>query len=285
MHFGPEGAHARAARARRELLEEQAAKHHGVVQAEENQRPGPDGPGGDHTDQPERRGKGVGEDQQELGGPGDGQPAGGQKEQRGEYEEILKDVEEGIKRVQNIVSDLRTFTHPDAEQCDQVEVADVVNAALRFLSGEWRDKVRIEHTLAGHQTIWANRNKLVHVMVNLLQNSLDALRRKKFDGGQPTIWLEGRVENNRSLIVVRDNGTGIDAEDLNKIFDPFFTTKDVGEGMGLGLSICYRIVRQYDGRISVKSERGKFCEFTLEFPVKGQPAISSEQHHGKFAQL
>jgi signal transduction histidine kinase len=206
-------------------------------------------------------------------------------EQRGEYEEILKDVEEGIKRVQNIVSDLRTFTHPDAEQCDQVEVADVVNAALRFLSGEWRDKVRIEHTLAGHQTIWANRNKLVHVMVNLLQNSLDALRRKKFDGGQPTIWLEGRVENNRSLIVVRDNGTGIDAEDLNKIFDPFFTTKDVGEGMGLGLSICYRIVRQYDGRISVKTERGRFCEFTLEFPVKSQSTTSSEQPHGKFAQL
>jgi two-component system sensor histidine kinase PhcS len=68
---------------------------------------------------------------------------------------------------------------------------------------------------------------------------------------------------------VRDNGPGIDAQHLDKIFDPFFTTKDVGEGMGLGLSICYRIVQENEGRISVKTEVGKYCEFTLEFPIKG----------------
>jgi signal transduction histidine kinase len=51
------------------------------------------------------------------------------------------------------------------------------------------------------------------------------------------------------------------------------------------LSICYRIVREYAGRISVRTESGKYCEFTLEFPVKGQPAVSSEQQHGEFAQL
>jgi signal transduction histidine kinase len=206
-------------------------------------------------------------------------------EQRGEYEEILRDVEEGIKRVRNIVSDLRTFTHPDTEQRDQVDVAEVVGASLRFLSGEWRDQVRVESKLAEHQTIWANRNKMVHILVNLLQNSLDALRHKTFAGEHPTIWIEGRVENERSFIVIRDNGMGIDAKHLDKIFDPFFTTKEVGEGMGLGLSICYRIVREYDGRISVRTENGKYCEFTLEFPVKGQSAVSSEQHHGEFVQL
>ena len=206
-------------------------------------------------------------------------------EQRGEYEEILRDVEEGIKRVRNIVSDLRTFTHPDNEPRDQVEVAEVVGAALRFLSGEWRDKVRIETRLAERQTVWANRNKMVHILVNLLQNSLDALRHKKFAGEQPAIWIEGRMENERSFIVIRDNGTGIDAEHLDKIFDPFFTTKEVGEGMGLGLSICYRIVREYDGRISVRTEQGKYCEFTLEFPMQRQPAVSSEQRHGEFVQL
>src|SRR5208282_6422466 len=161
----------------------------------------------------------------------------------------------------------------------------VVGASLRFLSGEWRDKVRIETRLAEHQTVWANRNKMVHILVNLLQNSLDALRHKDFAGEQPAIWIESRVENERSFIVIRDNGTGIDAEHLDKIFDPFFTTKEVGEGMGLGLSICYRIVREYDGRISVRTERGKYCEFTLEFPAKSQPAVSSEQRHGEFVQL
>ena len=69
--------------------------------------------------------------------------------------------------------------------------------------------------------------------------------------------------------MIRDNGPGIDAEHLDKIFDPFFTTKDVGEGMGLGLSICYRIVQEYDGRISVADRARKFCEFALEFPAKG----------------
>lgn len=206
-------------------------------------------------------------------------------EQQADYTEILKDVEEGIKRVKNIVSDLRTFTHPDTEQRDQVQVAEVVHAALRFLSGEWRDKVRIEQKLDAEQMIFANRNKLVHVLVNLLQNSLDALRHKKFESEEPTVWIEGRMEKNRSSIVIRDNGTGIDAEHLDKIFDPFFTTKEVGEGMGLGLSICYRIVHEYDGRISVRTESGKFCEFILEFPVIEKLAISSEQHHGELVRL
>ncbi len=191
-------------------------------------------------------------------------------EQQEEYHDILKDVEEGIKRVRRIVSDLRMFTHPDTESRDQVEVPEVVAAALRFLSNEWKDRVRIEQKLAEHQTIWANRNKLIHVLVNLLQNSLDALKAKSFMNEQPTIWIEGRLEPGKSILVVRDNGAGIESEHLDKIFDPFYTTKEVGEGMGLGLSICYRIVRECDGQISVRTEPGKFCEFTLEFPAKGQ---------------
>src|SRR2546430_15445865 len=57
-------------------------------------------------------------------------------EQQGDYQEILKDVEEGIKRVKNIVSDLRSFSHPGNEGLDQVEVGEVVTSALRFLSGD-----------------------------------------------------------------------------------------------------------------------------------------------------
>ena len=68
-------------------------------------------------------------------------------EQRGEYEEILNDVEEGLKRVRNIVSDLRTFTHPGGGTGEPVDVADAVAASLRFLAGEWKDKVRIEQNL------------------------------------------------------------------------------------------------------------------------------------------
>jgi two-component system, sensor histidine kinase PhcS len=196
-------------------------------------------------------------------------------EQQADYAEVLTDVEDGLKRVQNIVSDLRMFTHPNTEQLDPVPVTEVLTPALRFLSNESRDTVQIEQKLTANQTIWANKNKLIQVLLNLLQNSIDALKTKKFSVAEkPTIWIEGRVENGQSVLSVRDNGTGIDAKNLDKIFDPFFTTKDVGAGMGLGLSICYSIVQEYGGKISVKTEPGKFCEFTLEFPVKTNQAVN-----------
>jgi two-component system sensor histidine kinase PhcS len=196
-------------------------------------------------------------------------------EQQADYAEILTDVEDGLKRVQNIVSDLRMFTHPNTEQLDPLSIAEVITPALRFLSNEWRDIVQIEQKLAEHQTIWANKNKLIQVMVNILQNSLDALKIKSFAHDEkPSIWIEGRVENGQSILSVRDNGVGIDAKHLDKIFDPFFTTKEVGQGMGLGLSISYSIVQEYGGKISVKTEPGKFCEFTLEFPVKTNQAVN-----------
>jgi C4-dicarboxylate-specific signal transduction histidine kinase len=187
-----------------------------------------------------------------------------------EYNEILNDIEEGIKRVRNIVSDLRVFTHPEAGPREPVDVTEAVNAALRFLAGEWKDKVRVQQKITSGQMVLANRNQLVHVLVNLIQNALDALRHKQFKDEEPTIWISSHNENDRGLIAVRDNGMGIDEKNMAKIFDPFFTTKDVGEGMGLGLSICHRIMRGYGGRILVKSEAGRFCEFTLDFPVKAE---------------
>ncbi|HUA37743.1 MAG TPA: ATP-binding protein [Candidatus Sulfopaludibacter sp.] len=206
-------------------------------------------------------------------------------EDRREYEEILGDIEEGMKRVRNIVSDLRMFTHPEAGPSEPVDVAEAVNTSLRFLAGEWKNKVRVELKIAPAQTVMANRNKLIHVLVNLLQNSLDAMRQKKFENDTPAISLQGRLEGERSLIIVRDNGPGIERKYLDKIFDPFFTTKEVGEGMGLGLSICHRIVKGFDGHISVNTEVGRFCEFTLDFPARVKPAVEPEIEHGEPVRL
>ena len=191
-------------------------------------------------------------------------------EQQAEYAEILKDVEEGITRVKTIVSDLRSFAHHNNEQLDDVDVKEVVTSSLRFLSNEWKGKVQIIQNLPAGQTVLGNKNKLIQVVVNLLQNSMDALKPKAGQTEPPTVWIDGRMEKGKSRLIIRDNGEGIAAGNLNKIFDPFFTTKDVGEGMGLGLSICYRIVDECQGQITVKSEPGKFCEFTLEFPIKDQ---------------
>jgi signal transduction histidine kinase len=183
-----------------------------------------------------------------------------------EFRDVLQDMAEGIDRISSIVSDLRTFTQPHLTQLEQVSVVEVVNSALRLLSNEWETKVRIEKEIPETQTIWANRNQIIQVLVNLLQNALQALEKKHCSETGATIWLRGIEENGESLVIVRDNGEGIASENLQKIFDPFFTTKDVGEGMGLGLSICYRIINQHGGRIQVQSERGAYSEFTLHFP-------------------
>ena len=205
---------------------------------------------------------------------------------RAEYDAIVNDIEEGLKRVRNIVSDLRTFTHPGGGTGEPVEAGDAADAALRFLGGEWRDTITIHQEIPSSLSLWANRNKLIHVLVNLLQNAIDAMREKQYpEGEKPQIWLTGKTENGRSVVVVRDNGPGVDAKIANKIFDPFFTTKEVGKGMGLGLSICYRIVKDYGGSISVNSEPGQYCAFTLDFPADADAAADMEIENGQLVRL
>lgn len=186
---------------------------------------------------------------------------------REDYQEILSDVEEGITRVKTIVSDLRSFSHHENESMDVVPVRDVVVTTLRFISEDARGKVHIEEDIADGLCFRVNKNKMVQVMINLTQNALDAIQEKDFGDEQPCIEIKGREENNRCLIIVRDNGPGISPEAEDKIFDPFFTTKDVGAGMGLGLSICYRIIESFSGQVTVQSEPGQGCEFQLSFPA------------------
>ena len=188
--------------------------------------------------------------------------------EKAEFLDVIQDMEGGINRIIHIVSDLRTFTRSDYSECETVSVEKIVDSALRFLSHEWREKVHIEKNIPEGQTIWANRNQTTQVLVNLLQNALDTLKSKSFNGTPPTILVRGIEGDGASVITVRDNGEGIPTENLPKIFDPFFTTKEVGAGMGLGLSICYRIMQQHGGRIDVSSERGQYSEFKLSFPSR-----------------
>ncbi len=190
-------------------------------------------------------------------------------DQQALFAETLTDVEDGINRVKNIVLDLRKFTRSESEQAGPVEVSKVVNSALRFLSNEWRDRVDIQVDLPEAQTVFASENRLLQVFMNLLHNAIDSLKAKSFAAGEKaSIVIRGKIENDKSIVTIRDNGNGIAEKDLNKIFDPFFTTKEVGAGMGLGLSICYQIIQECGGRITVATELGKFAEFSLEFPAK-----------------
>jgi signal transduction histidine kinase len=192
------------------------------------------------------------------------------EDQRREYEDILQDVEEGLGRVRDIVSDLRTFTFPNAAPTDEVRLSDAVGMAVRFLSHEWNNRVEIRKAVPDSLLIHANHNKVVQVLVNLLQNAIDALSRKTFAEGAPMIQIRGEELAEGIRLSVRDNGPGIEAGTLDKIFDPFYTTKEVGKGLGLGLSICYRIVQEAGGQISVNTEPGQYTEFILLFPKPGR---------------
>jgi signal transduction histidine kinase len=199
------------------------------------------------------------------------------EEERPDYEETLKDIQDGIDRVRVIVTDLRTFTHPNLADFQEVKIDSIFNAALRFMSHEWRDKVSLEKHIDENLTIWGNEHQLIQVLVNLLQNGFDAMRKKAFKNGEkPKVIIDARERGSQAVIKVRDNGMGISSDNVGKIFDPFFTTKDVGEGMGLGLSICYRIIQAHEGRIAVDSVLNEFCEFTLELPVcQEEPAMTA----------
>ncbi len=188
------------------------------------------------------------------------------EEERAKFKETLADIEEGLGRVAGIVSDLRAFSHPKSGGMDLIDLEDVVSFSLRFLNHELADKVRVEVEVPGDQKVLADKNKLTQVLINLIQNSLDAFKRKDFQGEKPVISVKSRQVDGKVLVEFRDNGSGIGEKDLDKIFDPFYTTKDVGEGMGLGLSICYKAMMDQGGKISAASERGKFTLFTLELP-------------------
>ncbi|MBL9138760.1 MAG: response regulator [Verrucomicrobiales bacterium] len=189
-------------------------------------------------------------------------------ELREEFEEVLRDISEGITRVSTIVGDLRQFSHPQADAVSEVDVCVAVEAAMRFLAADWKDgRADLINEIQPGFTVFANRNKLVQILLNLCQNSFDAMRDKPpADGQKACIRLRAWRNDGRRYVSVRDNGPGIPSNHVAHIFEPFYTTKEVGKGMGLGLSICYRIMEEVGGRIAVNTEVGRFCEFVLDFP-------------------
>jgi C4-dicarboxylate-specific signal transduction histidine kinase len=204
-------------------------------------------------------------------------------DQQAKLDDLVADMQDGMTRIQRIVSDLRDFTHPHGRALGPIDLGETLTTALRFLGPDAEKMARIDLNLPKNQQIFAEKNNLTHVFVNLFQNALDAMKNKPYKDDKPVLSIRAEERDGRARIWVRDNGSGIAPRHLDKIFDPFFTTKDVGEGMGLGLSICYRVVREMGGTISVKSEEGKYTEFLLDLPTQESSAKDGEGDPRSFA--
>jgi two-component system NtrC family sensor kinase len=117
-------------------------------------------------------------------------------------------------------------------------------------------------------------NQLNQVFMNILVNATHAIEK------QGTITITTRAQGESVTVTFSDSGGGITTENLAKIFDPGFTTKGVGVGFGLGLAICYKIVKEHSGKIDVRSQVGRGTTFTITLPVNAPPPPKASRQEG-----
>ncbi|MBL0944959.1 MAG: two-component sensor histidine kinase [Hydrogenophaga sp.] len=177
--------------------------------------------------------------------------------------ESLADAREGLVRIQNIVTDLKTFAYqkPGGDSLRPFLFENAVRSAVRLAGFDLKD-VAVRLDLPQDTHVLGDEPALIGVMINLLSNAAHAVRVAQRD--KPEVVVKAVIEGDRMHVTVRDNGQGILPENLERVFEPFFTTRDVGSGLGLGLSISYGIVQRHGGTLSVRSEHGAWTEFHFD---------------------
>ena len=143
----------------------------------------------------------------------------------------------------------------------EADIRDGLEDTLGILQHELKRGITVRRDYGEVPPFAHCPGRLNQVFLNILVNAIQAI------GKQGEITVTTRRKGNRAFIEITDTGCGIPAENLERIFDPGFTTKGVGVGTGLGLPICYQIVRDHDGEIRVASEAGKGTTFTIVLPM------------------
>jgi signal transduction histidine kinase len=181
----------------------------------------------------------------------------------GNLREVAERCREGLRRIQQIVKDLRDFARIDDNCIEEADLNRSLQSTINIVRGQARKKqLRIIEDLGTLPILKCYPAKINQVVLNLLTNAIDA----SVDGG--VIKVATRAADDEVHIEVTDTGHGIDPAIVERIFDPFFTTKKQGEGMGLGLSISYGIVRDHGGAIEVQSKPGEGATFRVRLPTK-----------------
>ena len=178
----------------------------------------------------------------------------------------LADVKEGLGRIRDIVRDLRTFARPEEDHTRIVDLQEVCDAAIRIVSPVVQRRATLETEYDPQAPkVEVNESRLAQVVVNLLMNATHAMPERPVSACR--IVVRTRMNGERVILEVQDNGDGIAPEVLPRIFDPFFTTKEPTVGTGLGLSICHGIVASLGGSIDVETEVGHGTTFRVTLPA------------------
>ncbi len=176
------------------------------------------------------------------------------------------------ERASKIVSNLLTFARRRKSQKEPANINTLIERVLELRNYDLR--VRNIETELNLETAlpetMADANQLQQVFLNIIINAEQAMRgdTRELDViAEGTLRITTRAYETRLLVSFEDSGPGMSAETVRRIFDPFFTTKEAGDGTGLGLTICYNIVEEHNGRIWAESEPGRGTTFFIELPI------------------
>jgi PAS domain S-box-containing protein len=192
-----------------------------------------------------------------------------------EWVAALNEAREGASRVQRIVKDLKDASRSDQDHYGDVDVEQVLESTLKLAANELQHHARIVREYSRVPTVSGNASRLGQVFLNLLVNAAHAIREGAAHENEIRLVLRSDPKGH-VVIEIHDTGSGIPEEHLARLFEPFFTTKDVGEGTGLGLFICHRIVSDLGGMIEVESSLGTGSVFRVLLPPSDQPSARLE---------
>lgn len=176
--------------------------------------------------------------------------------------DILTSNIEGVDRISEIVTGLKTFSHQGENDFKSFSIVDTVSTALHVVQNELKYKHHVEHNVNKDDLlVFGKFGQIQQVFVNLFVNAAHAMP----DGG--VVSISYQKVNDECHIKVKDNGCGMSIDTQTQLFNPFYTTKSVGQGTGLGLSISFSIMQSHKGDIKVESSLGEGTTFTVILPL------------------
>jgi len=178
-------------------------------------------------------------------------------------ENYLKIINEEIMRCKNITTNMLSLVRETTYEKKDVDINDVLDKTLELIGFQGRlKKVEVITNYQGKPVIHGSEGALKQVFLSIIMNALDAMDDKG------TLTLETGMDDREAFINIKDTGSGISSEDINRIFDPFFSTKIEKGGTGLGLSIANKIIAEHYGKIQVVSEHGNGTTFSITLPTE-----------------